>query len=125
MLSVRVGQWQAQEASGLVGDVLEVEQSAAFADDIEQVPMLGRGRISPFSGSTGAGGWPGQAYEHGPPSGVPNITHQPVVALLPPVREIMPAHRLGIFGKLAREIGGGACHVDLLQAWTKSGARHD
>ena len=35
---------QAQEAAGLVGDVVEVDEAAAFADDIEQVPMLaGRG----------------------------------------------------------------------------------
>ena len=72
MMSVRVGQWQAQEASGLVGDVLEVEQSAAFADDIKQVPMLGRGRISPFSGSTGAGGWPG-GWGGMPFAGYPSI----------------------------------------------------
>jgi hypothetical protein len=125
MLSGWIRQGQAQEASGLIGNVLEVDQAAAFADDIEQVAMLSRGRISPFSSGTVAGQWPGQPNEHGSARCVMNVSHQPVMTLLPAVRQIVPAHRFGVLGKLARKLGGGARHGGLQEGWTQSGARHD
>ena len=47
---VRVGAGQAEEASRLVGDVVEVEKAAAFADDVEQIAMLAGGGVGPFAG---------------------------------------------------------------------------
>ena len=41
-----------EEASCLVGDVLEVDEAAAFADDVEQVAMLAGGGVGPFAGGT-------------------------------------------------------------------------
>jgi hypothetical protein len=101
MLSIRLGQWQAQEAASFLCDLFEVDQSAALADNIEQVAMLARGRIGPFSGGTGAGGRPGQSNKHGSTRGVLNVANQPVMPLLPPVRQIVSAHRFGILCKLA------------------------
>lgn len=34
-----------EEGPGLIGDVLEVDQAAAFADDVEEIAMLTGGRI--------------------------------------------------------------------------------
>jgi hypothetical protein len=36
---------QAEERTCLIGDILEVDQAAAFADDIEQVAMFARGGV--------------------------------------------------------------------------------
>jgi hypothetical protein len=37
---------QTQEGSGLLGDVLEVDQPAAFADDIEEIAVFACGRVA-------------------------------------------------------------------------------
>ena len=37
---LRLGMWHGQEGARLVGDVLEVDQAAAFANDVQQVAML-------------------------------------------------------------------------------------
>jgi hypothetical protein len=49
-MRLRLGMRQAEEGSRLVGDVLEVDQAAAFPDDVEQVAMLASGGVSPFAG---------------------------------------------------------------------------
>ena len=41
---------QAEERARLIGDILEVDQAAAFADHVEQIAMLGRGGIGPVPG---------------------------------------------------------------------------
>src|SRR3546814_18704147 len=40
-----------------------------------------------------------------------DIAHQPVMALAASVRKIAATHRLGIFTKTARNIGGGTGHA--------------
>jgi len=40
MIGRRFGMRQAQEAACFVGDVMEVDEATAFADDIEEVAML-------------------------------------------------------------------------------------
>ena len=47
---LRLGARQAEEASRLVGDVVEVEKAAALADDVEQIAMLAGGGVGPFAG---------------------------------------------------------------------------
>ena len=49
---------QAEEGAGLVGDVLEVDQAAALADDVEQIAMLAGGGVGPFAGRALAGSPP-------------------------------------------------------------------
>ena len=36
---------QAEERSCLVGHVLEVDQATAFADDVEEIPMIAGGGV--------------------------------------------------------------------------------
>ena len=43
MLRRRFGARQAEERTRLIGNVLEVDQAAAFADDVEQVAMFAGG----------------------------------------------------------------------------------
>jgi hypothetical protein len=50
MFRLRFGMWQAEERTRLIGDVLEVDQAAAFADDVEQVAMFAGGGVGPFAG---------------------------------------------------------------------------
>ena len=38
------------EAPRLVGDVVEIEKAAAFADDVEQIAVLAGGGVGPFAG---------------------------------------------------------------------------
>ena len=51
----RLGMRQAEERTRLIGDVLEVDQAAAFADDVEQIAMLAGGGVGPFAGRPFAG----------------------------------------------------------------------
>ena len=44
-IRLRFGARQAEERTRLIGDILEVDQAAAFADDVEQVAMLAGGRV--------------------------------------------------------------------------------
>lgn len=72
--------WHRQEGARLVGDVLEVDQAAAFANDVQQVAMLtGRG-IGPFACGALAGVAAFQPHEHGAARRVADITNQPVTA---------------------------------------------
>ena len=43
--SIRLGSRQAEKAPGLVGDVAEVDEAAAFADEVEQIAMLAGGGV--------------------------------------------------------------------------------
>ena len=49
------GSRQAEEAPGLVGDVAEVDKTAAFADDVEEIAMLAGRGVGPFAGCALAG----------------------------------------------------------------------
>ncbi len=41
----RVGSWQAEKAPCFIGDVGEIGEAAAFADDVEQIAMLADCRV--------------------------------------------------------------------------------
>ena len=45
MFRLRLGARQAEERTRLIGDVLEVEQAATFADDVKQVAMFAGGGV--------------------------------------------------------------------------------
>ena len=49
----RFGVGQTQKAARLIGDVAEVDETAALADHIEQIAMFGRGGIGPAPGGAG------------------------------------------------------------------------
>src|SRR4029077_12528278 len=99
-----------EEAPRLVGDVLEVDQAAAFANDVEQVAMFARGRVGPFAGRA-PGAFPAlQPDEQGSAWRVADIAHQPITALATAVREVMSAHCLGLPGEAACKLRGISRH---------------
>jgi hypothetical protein len=44
-ISLRLRSRQAEEAPGLIGDVVEVGKAAAFADDVEEIAVLAGGGV--------------------------------------------------------------------------------
>ena len=38
--------WQAQKAAGFVGDIVEVDEAAALANDVQQIAMLAGGGVA-------------------------------------------------------------------------------
>src|ERR1700737_558590 len=96
---LRFGSWQAQEASGFLRDIVEIDQTATFADHVKQVAVLAGRRVGPFAGRAAAGVHAFQADEHRAAGRVPDVADLPVIADATSVEEIMTAHRLG----LARE----------------------
>ncbi len=106
----RLGSWQAEKAPGFIGDVGEIGEAAAFADDIEQIAMLAGRRVGPFAGRTLARLRPAQPDEEGAPWCVADIADQPVAAFSPAVGEVVAAHRLGITREAVRQIGGLITH---------------
>ncbi len=106
----RLRPWKAEKAPCFIGDVEEIGEAAAFADDVEQIAMFAGRRVGPFAGSTLAGFWSVQPYEEGAPWCIADIADQPVAAFSPAVGEIMAAHRLGIARETVRQIGGLMVH---------------
>ena len=107
---LRLGMRQAEEGTRLIGNVLEVDQAAAFLDHVEQIAMLAGRCVRPFSGSTLARFGSSQPDEEGAPWRVADIANQPVAALPPAVGEVVAAHRLGIARETVRQIGGLMAH---------------
>src|SRR3546814_21146750 len=64
MRTVGFGMRHRQEGARLIGNVLEVDQAAALADDVEQIAMLAGCGIGPFAGRTLAGLAAFQPPEH-------------------------------------------------------------
>jgi hypothetical protein len=48
----RLRSWQAEKAPCLIGDVGEIDEAGAFADDVEQIAMFAGRRVGPFAGGT-------------------------------------------------------------------------
>ena len=42
---LRFDAWQAKEAAGFVGDIVEVDEAAAVANDVQQIAMLAGGGV--------------------------------------------------------------------------------
>ena len=102
--------WKAEKSPCFVGDVGEIDEAGAFADDVEQIAMFAGRRVRPLASGSLAGSWPVQPYEEGAPWCVADIADQPVAALPPAVGEVVAAHRLGIARETVRQIGGLMAH---------------
>src|SRR5262245_31258707 len=97
---------QAKKPPSLAKHIVEINEAAALSDNVEQITVLASRCVRPFAGGAFTGRRSLQAHEHGSSWGVANVTNDPVTACVPPVREIMPAHRFGVLGEAAREIRG-------------------
>ncbi|MBB4423843.1 hypothetical protein GGD66_002387 [Bradyrhizobium sp. CIR48] len=64
--AARFGARQSQKASCLLGDIAEVDETAALADHVEEIAKFGRGGIAPLPGSAGTGVRPAEPDEHRP-----------------------------------------------------------
>ena len=107
---VRVGAGQAQEATRLVGDIVEIEKAAAFADDVEQIAVLARGGVGPFAGRAATRLRPLEPDEHGAARCIADVADQPIAAFAPAVGEIVAAYRLGLARETVRQFGSVARH---------------
>ena len=108
--SARFRARQPQKAPRLLGDIAEVDETAALADHVEQIAIFGRGGIGPMPGGAGTGFRPAKPDEHRPAGRVANVAHRPVAALASPVGQVMAAYRLGLAGETARQLGSVAGH---------------
>src|SRR5262249_53994314 len=86
----------------------EVDETAALADDVEQIAMLAGGGVGPFAGRSFRR-FP-QPHEHRSARRVAHVAHQPVAALAPAIGEIVTAYRLGLSREAVRQLGGVARH---------------
>ncbi len=59
----RLRPWKAEKGPCLIGDVEEIGEAAAFADDVEQIAMFAGRRVGPFASGTLAGFRSSQADE--------------------------------------------------------------
>ncbi len=106
----RVRSWQAEKAACFIGDVGEIGEAAAFADNVEQIAVLAGRRVRPFASGALAGLWSSEPDEEGAPRHIADIPDQPVAAFSPAVGEVVAAHRLGIARETVRQIGGLMAH---------------
>jgi hypothetical protein len=93
-----------------IGDIAEIDETAALADDVEQIAMFGRGGIGPMPSSAGTGIRSTEPDEHRSPGRIANVAHRPIAALAPPVGQVKAADRLGITGETARQLGSVTGH---------------
>src|SRR3954463_7146807 len=68
--------------------------------------MLARGGIGPVARGARARGWTVQAHVEAPPGAVGDVADAPVAATAASVRQVSPAHGLGVLRGPARQIGG-------------------
>lgn len=106
----RVRSRQAEKAPCFIGEVGEIGEAAAFADDVEQIAMFAGRSVGPFASGTLARFRPSQPHEEGAPWHIADIPDQPVAAFPPAVGEVVAAHRLGIARETVRQIGGLMAH---------------
>ena len=106
----RLRPWKAEKSPCFIGDVEEIGEAAAFADDVEQIAMLAGRRVGPFAGRPLARFRSSQPDEKGAPWRVADIANQPVAAFPPAVGEVVATHRLGIARETVRQIGGSMAH---------------
>src|SRR3546814_20033484 len=85
--------------------------TARCGDDVEQVTMIPACSVGPFPRRTAPVAMIGKADVEAATGRIMDIAHQPVMALAASVRRIAATHRLGIFTKTARNIGGGTGHA--------------
>ncbi len=114
----RFSAWQTQKASCLIGDVVEVDKTAALTDHVEEITMFGRGGIRPMPGGAGTGFRSAKPDEHRPAGRVANVAHQPVTAAAAARGQIVTAHRLGRSREAARQFGSVAGHHATSRALT-------
>ncbi len=108
--AARFNAWQTEEAPRLVGNIAKVDETAALADDVEEIAIFSRGAIGPAPGGAGTGFRSVEPDEHRPAGGIANVAHRPVAALAPPVGKVMTAYRLGMAGEAARQFGSVTGH---------------
>ena len=106
----RLWPWQAKEAAGFVGDVVEIGKTATFANDIEQITAFTRAGVGPFADGAFAGFSSFEPDEHGTARGVSHVAHQPIAAFAATVGEIVAAHRLGIARETVCQFGSIVAH---------------
>ena len=121
MRMVRFGMGHRQEGARLIGDVLEVDQAAALADDVEEIAMLAGGSVGPFAGGALAGFAALSPPEHRAAGRIADIADQPIAALAMAGGQVMPAHRLGLSAKTDRQLGSVVpCHHAASRSLTRS-----
>ena len=94
----------AEKATGFGEDVAELDQTAAFPDNVEQIPVLAGCRVSPLAGGALPRCRPAQLNEHRPAGGIASVSDNPVSADTPTIGEIVAADKFDLFGKPAGEI---------------------
>src|SRR5690606_26889289 len=98
---------QAEEAARLVGDISEVDEAQALADDVEKVTVFPRRRVGPLAGGPFPALRTEQADVHGAPACVVDVADDPIAPHAPAVGEILTAHRLGLARETVCQIAGG------------------
>jgi hypothetical protein len=111
IVRLRLGSWQAQEASCLLSDIVEIDQTATFADHVEQVAVLASGGVGPFARRAATDVHALQTDEHRAAGCIPDVADLPVIADTAPVGEIVAAHRLCLAREAIRQVCCVAGHL--------------
>ena len=94
---------QTEKASGFANDIVEIDEAATFADDVEEIAVFAGRCVRPLARGALAGRSV-QTNEHRSSWCVANVADNPVAALAPPIRKILPAHGFGVLCETACEI---------------------
>ena len=105
---------QGEEGAGLVERRAKRRRARAVADDVEQVAVLPRRGVGELPRRAGRA----KADVERAPAGAVEVARDPVAALAPAVRQVLPAHGLG--AKAERGGDGGRVH-----GAAPAGAKHE
>src|SRR5882724_8354527 len=111
MVRLQLGSRQTQEASCLLSDIVEIDQTATFLDNVEEVAVLAGCRVGPFARRAAADVPAFQADEHRSARGVPDVADLPVIADATAVGEVVTAHRLGLACEAMYQLCRMARHI--------------
>src|SRR3546814_11996982 len=109
---MRISDWSSDVCSSdLLSDVLEVEETAAFADDVEEVAVLAGRGVRPFAGRALAGCGAVYPDEHRPAGAVLDAADQPVATFALAAGQRFAAHGLGGAAETVLQAGGRMHHI--------------
>ena len=103
---------QPEKASRLVQQLAAL-QALHRPDQVEQVAMAPLRGVGPLTGRALAGVGTAKAHIEAAPGRVVDVAGEPVAALAAAVGQVVAAHRLGVLGETARQVGHRVRHDGL------------
>jgi len=73
--------WKAEKPPGLIGNITEIGEATALADNVKEVAMFSRGGVAPLTRGPFPSLRSSEAHEHRTSRRIPDVADDPIAAL--------------------------------------------